>query len=60
MLGRVARRRGTTPAQVAIVWLLARSPVIVPIPGTSSLAHLDENVAAARIPLSTEDLHELS
>lgn len=38
----------------------ARSPVIVPIPGTSSLAHLDENVAAARIPLSTEDLHELS
>jgi aryl-alcohol dehydrogenase-like predicted oxidoreductase len=59
-LGRVARRRGTTPAQVAIAWLLARSPVVVPIPGTSSLAHLDDNVAAARIPLSTEDLHELS
>ena len=60
MLGRVARRLGATPVQVAIAWLLARSPVIVPIPGTSSLAHLDENVAAARIPLSTEDLHELS
>jgi pyridoxine 4-dehydrogenase len=59
-LGRVARRRGATPMQVAIAWLLARSPVIVPIPGTSSVAHLDENVAAARILLSTEDLHELS
>jgi aryl-alcohol dehydrogenase-like predicted oxidoreductase len=46
--------------QVAIAWLLARSPVIVPIPGTSSVAHLDDNVAAARILLSTEDLHELS
>jgi len=45
---------------VAIAWLLARSPVIVPIPGTSSLAHLDDNVAAARIALSAEDLHELS
>ena len=60
ILGRVARRLGATPVQVAIAWLLARSPVIVPIPETSSLAHLDENVAAARIPLSTEDLHELS
>ena len=59
-LCRLARRLGATPVQVAIAWLLARSPVIVPIPGTSSLAHLDENVAAARIPLSTEDLHELS
>jgi pyridoxine 4-dehydrogenase len=59
-LGRIARRRGTTPAQVAIAWLLARSPVVVPIPGTSSLAHLDDNVAAVRIPLLTEDLHELS
>src|SRR5262249_42858674 len=59
-LGRVARRRGATPMQVAIAWLLARSRVIVPIPGTSSVAHLDENVAAARILLSTEDLHELS
>src|SRR5262249_20306386 len=59
-VGRVARRRGATPMQVAIAWLLARSPVIVPIPGTSSVAHLDENVAAAQILLSTEDLHELS
>ena len=59
-LGRVARRRGATPVQVAIAWLLARSPVMVPIPGTSSLAHLDENVAATQISLSTEDLHELS
>ena len=54
-LARVARRRGVTPAQVAIAWLLARSPVMVPIPGTSSPPHLDENVAAARISLSAED-----
>src|SRR5262249_24145747 len=59
-LGRVARRRGATPIQVAIAWLLARSRVIVPIPGTSSVAHLDQNVAAARVLLSTADLHELS
>ena len=59
-LARVARRQSATAVQVAIAWLLARSPVIVPIPGTASVAHLEENAAAARIPLSTEDLHELS
>ena len=59
-LARVAHRHGVSPAQVAIAWLLARSPVIVPIPGTSSLAHIEENVAAARIRLSAEDLNELS
>ncbi|MFZ1414384.1 MAG: aldo/keto reductase [Defluviicoccus sp.] len=51
-----ARRHGATPAQIAIAWLLARSPVMLPIPGTSSLAHLEENVAAAAIQLSAEDL----
>ena len=59
-LARVAHRHKATPVQVAIAWLLARSPVIAPIPGTSSLAHLEENVAAARIRLSSEDMNELS
>lgn len=58
-VGRVAKRRGATPAQVALAWLLARSPVMLPIPGTSSLVHLEENVAAAGVMLSAEDLTEL-
>ncbi len=56
---RVAQRSGATPAQIAIAWLLARSPVMLPIPGTATLAHLEENVAAARLKLSAEDLAEL-
>jgi pyridoxine 4-dehydrogenase len=59
-LARVAHRHRATPVQVAIAWLLARSPVMVPIPGTASVAHLEENAAAASIRLSTEDLKELS
>jgi pyridoxine 4-dehydrogenase len=58
-LERVAARHEATPAQVAIAWLLQRSPVVCPIPGTSSLAHLEENLAAVRIELSAEDLDEL-
>jgi pyridoxine 4-dehydrogenase len=53
---RVAARIGATPAQVAIAWLLAHSPAMLPIPGTSSIAHLEENAAAARIHLTPEDL----
>ena len=56
---RVAAGLGATPAQVAIAWLLARSPVMLPIPGTGSIAHLDENAAAARLVLSAEDLSAL-
>jgi pyridoxine 4-dehydrogenase len=56
---RIAARLGATPAQVAIAWLLARSPVVLPIPGTSSIAHLEENAAAAALKLSAEDLAEL-
>jgi pyridoxine 4-dehydrogenase len=52
----VARRRGATPGQVALAWLLHRSPVVLPIPGTSSVAHLEENVAAATLELSDADL----
>jgi pyridoxine 4-dehydrogenase len=56
---RVAAAHDATPFQVAIAWLLARSPVVAPIPGTSSVAHLEENVAAAEVRLSEEELQEL-
>jgi pyridoxine 4-dehydrogenase len=56
---RVARRRGATPHQVALAWLLARSPGMLLIPGTSSTAHLEENLAAAELHLTPEDLEEL-
>jgi pyridoxine 4-dehydrogenase len=59
-LAEVADRHQATPAQIAIAWLLARSPVMVPIPGTSSLGHLEENVAATSIRLSAEDLKALA
>jgi aryl-alcohol dehydrogenase-like predicted oxidoreductase len=56
----VAGKHGATPAQVCIAWLLARSPAMLPIPGTGSLAHLEENAAAARLRLSPEDLAALA
>jgi aryl-alcohol dehydrogenase-like predicted oxidoreductase len=59
-LGAAARGRGCTPAQLALAWLLARSPVMVPIPGTTSLAHLEENVAAAGVRLSPEEAAALA
>jgi pyridoxine 4-dehydrogenase len=59
-LARVGRRHGATSMQIAIAWLLARSKVMLPIPGTSSQAHLEENVAAANLQLSPEDLRDLS
>jgi aryl-alcohol dehydrogenase-like predicted oxidoreductase len=54
-IAEVAARHRATPAQVAIAWLLARSPVMLPIPGTSSVAHLEENLQAARLRLSAAD-----
>jgi pyridoxine 4-dehydrogenase len=59
-LADIAERHQATPAQIALAWLLARSPVMAPIPGTASLTHLEENVAATRIQLSAEDLQALS
>ena len=59
-LSRVAERNGATPMQVALAWLLARSPVMLPIPGTSKLNHLDENIRAAEIELSPKDLEEIA
>jgi aryl-alcohol dehydrogenase-like predicted oxidoreductase len=55
----VAAARGITPAQAALAWLLARSPVMLPIPGTSSVAHLEENVAAAAIRLDAQGITRL-
>ena len=57
---RVAKAAGASPAQVALAWLLRRSPVMLPIPGTSSVAHLEENCAAAAVRLTDEQVAELS
>jgi aryl-alcohol dehydrogenase-like predicted oxidoreductase len=51
-----AERHGATAGQVALAWLLARSPAILPIPGTTSVAHLEENVAAASLRLDDEEV----
>jgi len=59
-LERVAARCNATSMQVAIAWLLARSPIMLPIPGTSKVRHLEENVAAAKITLTADDMNELS
>lgn len=59
-LTRFAREKGATAGQVALAWLLKRSPVMLPIPGTSSVAHLEENTAAAEIQLSDEDFEAIS
>jgi len=55
----VAQKHNATPAQVAIAWLLARSPIMLPIPGTASIAHLEENMAAANIKLSRDEIAAL-
>ena len=59
LLGGLATRKQATPAQVALAWLLARKPWIVPIPGTTKLHRLDENLAAAELELSAAELREL-
>lgn len=59
-LARAAERLGATPSQLALAWLLKRSPVMLPIPGTSSLGHLEENVAAADVTLSDGDFDTLT
>jgi aryl-alcohol dehydrogenase-like predicted oxidoreductase len=58
-LGRIAARHGTTLPQISLAWLLHRSPVLLPIPGTSKIAHLEENVAAAELNLTAEDWAEV-
>lgn len=59
LLRQIAERKKTTPAQIALAWLLAQKPWIVPIPGTTKLHRLDENIAAASIELTAEDLREI-
>jgi aryl-alcohol dehydrogenase-like predicted oxidoreductase len=59
LLGQVAKRKGATPAQIALAWLLARKPWIVPIPGTTQLARLEENLGAADVELTPDDLHAI-
>ena len=54
-LKRIAAARGVSPAQIALAWLLARTPVMLPIPGTASVAHLEENVRAAGLALTEEE-----
>jgi len=56
----IAERHGASPSQIALAWLLKRSPVMLPIPGTGKVAHLEDNVAAAAIALSDADVKELS
>lgn len=56
----IAKRLNAKPAQIALAWLLRRSPAILPIPGTSSVAHLEDNMAAAGLELSDEDFETLS
>jgi pyridoxine 4-dehydrogenase len=59
-LQEVAQRHGATPEQIALAWLLARSPEMLPIPGTSRVAHLEENVAAAAIELDSSEVQTLA
>ncbi|CAM3973699.1 aldo/keto reductase [Nocardia ninae] len=59
-LDAIAKENGATPAQLALAWLLRRSPVVLPIPGTSSIAHLEENTDAARITLTDKEFEALS
>ena len=59
LLGRIAERKKATPAQIALAWLLAQKPWIVPIPGTTKLGRLEENIGAAAIELTSDDLREI-
>ena len=59
VLSQIAKRLGATASQVALAWTLKRSPVMLPIPGTSRADHLEENVAAANLVLTDEDFEEL-
>ena len=59
LLGTIAKRKSATPAQIALAWLLAQKPWIVPIPGTTKLHRLDENIGALEVELTPDDLREI-
>jgi aryl-alcohol dehydrogenase-like predicted oxidoreductase len=60
LLARIAQSHGATPNQISLAWLLQRSPAMLPIPGTSSIAHLEENLAAASIRLTSDELRTIA
>jgi aryl-alcohol dehydrogenase-like predicted oxidoreductase len=60
LIGQIARRKNATPAQIALAWLLAQKPFIVPIPGTTRLSRVEENVGGAQVDLDSGDLKELA
>jgi aryl-alcohol dehydrogenase-like predicted oxidoreductase len=60
LLGKIAQRKKATPAQIALAWLLAQKPWIVPIPGTTKLSRLEENIGAEDIELTSDDLREIN
>jgi aryl-alcohol dehydrogenase-like predicted oxidoreductase len=60
VLHRIAEAHGASPTQIALAWLLRRSSIMLPIPGTSSIEHLEENVAAASLRLTGEEFEKLS
>jgi aryl-alcohol dehydrogenase-like predicted oxidoreductase len=59
LLGSIAQRKKATPAQIALAWLLAQKPWIVPIPGTTKISRLEENIGAVSIQLTPENLREI-
>ncbi len=59
LLSEIAKTKKTTPAQIALAWLLAQKPWIVPIPGTRKQERLDENLGAVRLELTSDDLREI-
>jgi aryl-alcohol dehydrogenase-like predicted oxidoreductase len=59
LLGSIGKRKHATPAQIALAWLLAQKPWIVPIPGTTKLSRLDENIGSLAVKLTSDDLHEI-
>jgi aryl-alcohol dehydrogenase-like predicted oxidoreductase len=60
LIGQIAKRKNASPAQIALAWLLAQKPFIVPIPGTTKLSRLEENVGGAKVALGSGDLKELA
>jgi aryl-alcohol dehydrogenase-like predicted oxidoreductase len=60
VLNRIANAHSASPTQIALAWLLQRSPIMLPIPGTSSIEHLEQNVSAASLRLTNEEFEELS
>ena len=59
LLGQIAKKKNATPAQIALAWLLAQKPWIVPIPGTTKLHRLDENIGAVAVELTPDDLRDI-